>query len=325
MNQRRGSVPRSSVILFALLLLTAGMGSVPCLAKSRIGRQHASHSTPARRAAEAARAGVISKDPYLGAMIVDVDTGRILFTDHADARGYPASLVKLMDLLIILEKIDAHQLSLHDLVPVSARAVQASPSKVWLSEKETFTVDEMLYALMVHSANDAAVALAEKVGGSTDHFVELMNAKARVLGMSNTIFHSVNGLPPARGEAHDITTAHDLAILSLAVLRHPDTLRYTGTRVRTFRPNGGNKAVKMIAHNHLLGRVEGCDGLKTGYIRQAGFSIAVTAQRKGHRIIVIVLDSIDNNTRDRKATELVAKGFAALGEGSGPITAKNSR
>jgi D-alanyl-D-alanine carboxypeptidase (penicillin-binding protein 5/6) len=180
----------------------------------------------------------------------------------------------------------------------------------------------MLYALMVQSANDAAVALAEKVGGTTDGFVELMNQKAKELGMTSTVFHSVHGLPPGKGQEHDVTTARDLSILCRELLtKHPDTLRYTSTRERPFRPDAGNKTIVMRTHNHLMARVEGCDGLKTGYITQAGFSIAVTASRKGQRVIVVVLDSIDLKTRDAKAAELVAKGFNALSTSTAQTTA----
>src|SRR5215831_13964670 len=171
--------------------------------------------------------GVISRNPYLGAIVVEASTGRVLFEDQADAKGYPASVLKMMDLLIILERIESKQLSLKDQVPVSAKAAKTGGSQVWLAEKESFTVDEMLYALMVQSANDAAVALAEKVGGTTDGFVSLMNQKAKELGMTSTVFHSVHGLPPAPGQEHDITTARDLSLLSRALLKHPDTLRYT--------------------------------------------------------------------------------------------------
>ena len=199
-----------------------------------------------------------------------------------------------------------------DQVPVSAKAARTGGSQVWLAEKESFTLDEMLYALMVRSANDAAVALAEKVGGSTDGFLELMNRKARELGMTSTVFHSVHGLPPGPGQEHDITTARDLSILCRAVLKHPDTLRYTSTRERPFRPNAGKKTVDMLTHNHLLSHLEGCDGLKTGFIAQAGFSIAITAARNGQRVVAVVLDSTDRHVRDAKAAELVAKGFSAL-------------
>ncbi len=256
---------------------------------------------------------------------MEAQTGRVLFEERADAKGYPASVLKLMDLLVILQKIEQGQLSLRDQVPVSRKATAAAPSKVWLAENETFTVEEMLYALMVHSANDVAVALAEKVGGSTDGFVELMNAKARALGMKNTEFHSVHGLPPARGEKDDVTTARDLSILCREVLKHPEALHYTSTRERVFRPNAGKRTLNLVNHNPLLGRVEGCDGLKTGFIAKAGFSIAVTAARGGQRVVVVVLDSTNARRRDRKAAELVAKGFAAMaGTNATPGPAKSA-
>jgi len=208
---------------------------------------------------------------------------------------------------------------------VSAKASHTGGSRVWLAEKESFTVDEMLYALMIQSANDAAVALAEKVAGSTDAFVELMNRRAKELGMKSTIFHSVHGLPPAAGQEHDITTARDLSILCHEVLKYADTLRYTSTLERPFRPNVAGKTVIMRSHNHLLGHVEGCDGLKTGYITASGYSIAVTAARHGQRVIVVVLDSISLKVRDAKAAELVAEGFAALPAASQGATSPPSQ
>jgi serine-type D-Ala-D-Ala carboxypeptidase (penicillin-binding protein 5/6) len=255
---------------------------------------------------------IIAKAPYLGAIVTDAATGRILFEDHADAKGYPASVLKLMDLLIILEKIEQRQLSFQDQVTVSAKAAKTGGSQVWLAEKEVFSVDDLLYALMVQSANDSAVALAEKVAGSTDGFVELMNKRARELSMMNTFFHSVHGLPPGAGQLPDVTTARDFSLLGRELLKHKDTLRYTSTRERPFRPDAGKKTVIMRTHNHLMAQVEGCDGFKTGYFTQAGFSIAVTAARSNQRVIAIVLGSADRKARDVKAAELVGKGFLAL-------------
>lgn len=262
--------------------------------------------------AKTAKRPTVSRDPYLGAIVVEAASGRVLFEDQADARGYPASILKLMDLLIILEKIEQGQLSFQDPVPVSAKAAQTGGSQVWLAQGETFTIDELLYALMVRSANDAAVALAEKVAGSTEAFVTLMNKRAKELGMTSTVFRSVHGLPPAPGQEHDVTTARDFVRLCRAMLKHRDTLRYTSTRERPFRPNGGDRMVLMRTHNHLLGKVTGCDGLKTGYIAAAGYSIAVTAARNGQRIIVVVLDSRDRLVRDARAAGLVDKGFQTL-------------
>lgn len=269
---------------------------------------------------KAAKKPGISQNPYLGAIVVDATTGKVLVEDKADAKGYPASMLKLMDLLIILEKIEQKQISFQDMVPVSAKASHIGGSRVWLKEKEQFTVDDMLYALMVQSANDVAVALAEKLAGSTDGFVELMNKRAHELGMTNTVIHSVHGLPPGVGQEHDVTTARDFVLLCRELLKHKDTLRYTSTRERPFRPNDPKHMVLMRSHDHLLGQVEGVDGFKTGYFAEAGYSIAVTAQRRGQRVIAVVMGSTDRKVRDAKASELVAKGFLALPPPPPPVT-----
>ena len=295
--------PRAGLLFGLVCLWVAGSPALAGAAQKSGKTTTSTSATPK---------GVMARKPYLGAIVVEVAAGKVLFEDHADAKGYPASVQKLMDLLIILEKIERGQLSLQDQVRVSAKASHTGGSRVWLKEKESFSLEDMLYALMVQSANDAAVALAEKVAGSTDAFVELMNKKARDLGMNSTVFHSVHGLPPSSGQQHDITTARDLSILCRELLKHPETLRYTSTRERPFRANVPGKTIAMHTHNHLLGHLEGCDGLKTGFFSQAGYSIAITAARNGQRVIVIVLDSIDLKTRDSKAAELAAKGFAAL-------------
>ena len=294
---------RNAAIAAVALLILSGNPVVAATQKKPTA------TTPAKKTASVG----ISKNPYIGAIVVDAATGKVLIEDNADGKGYPASTLKLMDLLIIMEKLQAGQLTLQDPVPVSAKASKTGGSQVWLAEKEIFTLDEMLYALMVQSANDAAVALAEKIAGSTEAFVVLMNQKAKQLGMNNTVFNSVHGLPPAAGQAHDVTTARDFSILCREVLKHPEILRYTSTRERTFRPDAGKKTVIMRTHNHLLGHLDGCDGLKTGYITAAGFSIAITASRNNQRVIVMVLGSSDRKVRDAKAAELVAKGFALLG------------
>src|SRR5215468_5260136 len=188
------------------------VGLVLLLVLGQFGVQAAAKKT-AKTGKSSEKSGVIAKNPYLGAIVVDAATGKVLFEDHADAKGYPASVQKLMDLLIILERIEQGKLSLQDSVPVSVKASKTGGSQVWLAPNETFSVDEMLYALMVQSANDAAVALAEKVAVTTDAFVEVMNQRAHQLGMLNTQFHSVHGLPPGTGQQHDVTTARDLSIL----------------------------------------------------------------------------------------------------------------
>ncbi len=290
------------------------IGSLLLCWTGQVASQAATKAAPKSQPAAAAKPAKtgIAQDPYIGAIAIDAASGRVLFADKAEAPGYPASVLKLMDLLIILEKIQQKQLSFQDIVPVSAKSAKTGGSQVYLAQGESFTVDEMLYALMVQSANDAAVALAEKVAGSTEAFVVLMNQRARQLGMNNTIFHSVHGLPPGAGQSPDVTTARDFAILCRELLRYPDTLRYTSTREHNFRANVPGKNIMMRTHNHVMTSVAGCDGLKTGYFTLAGFSIAVSAARNNQRVIVVVLGSRDRLVRDAKAAEWVEKAFAAM-------------
>jgi len=245
----------------------------------------------------------IAKDPYVGAIAVDAESGLVLFDDNADAVIYPASTVKLMDLLVILEKVECGELEFSDTVTVDAEAAGMGGTQVYLSKGERFTVDDLLYALMVESANDAAVALAIHVAGSKAAFVQLMNKRARELGMKSTQFVSPHGLPPAKGQTADFSTAYDMSLLAREVLRHTESLRYTGCREKFFR--AGEPPLVMHNHNHLLDRVEGCDGLKTGYFRAAGFSIVATALRGGRRIVAVVAGCSDLRTRDRTAKRLL--------------------
>ena len=256
--------------------------------------------------------GCVSKTPYIGAVIIDADSGSVLFEDKADVPGYPASTLKLMTLLVIQEKIDAGLVKLGDTVKVSVAACKTGGSQVYLDPKETFTVEELLYAMMIQSANDAAVALAEHVGGTKEGFVELMNAKAQQLGMSNTRYASVHGLPPAAGQKNDVSSARDMATLSRELCKHPAVFAYTSASYRQFRANTP-KPFDMRTHNPFLkDGVDGCDGFKTGYTATAGWSIVVTAKRNGRRVIVAVLGSDERKMRDGKASELLNKAFALL-------------
>jgi D-alanyl-D-alanine carboxypeptidase (penicillin-binding protein 5/6) len=250
----------------------------------------------------------IAKDPYVSALVIDADTGKILFTENADAKVYPASVLKLMDLFVILGRIEQGALKLDDMVQVTPEASKIGGSQVYLDPKEQFSVEDLLYALMVQSANDAAVALATHVAGSKEGFVALMNQKAQELGMKNTRFHSVHGLPPSEGQEPDITTARDFAILCRELAKRPEALKYTSTQTKGFRED---KFI-MRNHNKLLTQVAGCDGFKTGYYQAAGFSIAATAQKGGVRIIALVMGSKDRKVRDAKASELLAKGFTIV-------------
>ena len=254
-----------------------------------------------------------SANPYLGAVVVDAANGDVLFEDKPDAQGYPASCIKLMDLLVILEKVEQGSLKLDENVTVTAESSTMGGSQVYLKEGEIFTIDELLYALMVQSGNDAAVALAIHVAGTKDGFTELMNEKAAALGMSNTVFHSVHGLPPGAGQEPDVSTPRDMTLLCRELLKHKDALRYTSTKERPFRPDAKEPFI-MRNHNPLLASFEGCDGFKTGYFTKAGYSMAVTAMRKDNRVIAVILGSADRKGRNAKAAELLAKGFLELGK-----------
>lgn len=257
-----------------------------------------------------ARAKVTSmaKDPYVSALVIDADSGKVLFAEQADTVVYPASVLKLMNLLIILKQVEQGKLKLTDMVQVTKEAAKTGGSQVYLDPKEQFPVEELLYALTVQSANDTAVALATHIAGSKEGFIALMNKQAAELGMKATRFHSVHGLPPGEGQKPDETTAADLAILCRELAKRPDAFKYTGTKERPFRDN----KFLMRNHNHLLGEVDGVDGFKTGYYQAAGFSIATTAKRGGVRIIAIVMGSKDRKVRDAKAQELLAKGFTMV-------------
>jgi len=249
---------------------------------------------------------------YKGAIVLDAATGKVIFEDRADYVGPPASVTKLMTFLIVHDRIARGDLTLQTPVHVNAEASKTGGSQVYLAEKEVFPVEEMLYALMIASANDAATALAIHVAGSKAAFVELMNARARELGLHGTIFRSPHGLPPSNRSLQDSdqTSPRDLAKLSMHLLKHTPVLAYTSVKRRPFRP--GLKQIDMDNHNNLLGKVAGVDGLKTGFTRGAGFCLAATAQRNGRRVIVVTMGSPDSKTRDIKIAELLERGFAAI-------------
>lgn len=255
-------------------------------------------------------------DPYMGAFLVSAE-GEVLFEDHADAPVYPASTIKLMNLLLILEGIERGAFRPEDPVAITAAASTMGGTQVFLKENEVFPLQELLYAMVVQSANDAAVALAIRIAGSKEGFVDLMNRRAAELDMRKTRFHSVHGLPPAEGQEPDISTPRDMARLCLALLKKPEALRYTSVIKRPFRADSPSPFI-MENHNRLLGTFEGCDGLKTGYIKAGGYSIAATAQRGGQRVVAVVMGSLQRETRDAKTRELLARGLNDLARRPAP-------
>jgi D-alanyl-D-alanine carboxypeptidase len=251
---------------------------------------------------------------YKGVVVMNVADGSVLFEDRASTVSPPASMTKLMTFAVLHDLILRGQLTLQTPVTVSAPDSKIGGTQVWLKEGEVFPLEELLYAMLIQSANDAAYAMARTAAGSVPAFVELMNAKAQELGMTQTIFRTPHGLPPSnrRIDEGDVTTAHDYALLCRHLLRSTDVLKYTSVKTRPFGPPLRSEAVEMNNHNHLLGKVAGVDGLKTGFTNGAGYCLSATAQRNGRRLVVVILGSPDSRSRDLKVGELLERGFAAL-------------
>jgi D-alanyl-D-alanine carboxypeptidase len=204
---------------------------------------------------------------------------------------------------------------------------------VYLDPREVFSVEELVYAMMIQSANDASHALARAAAGSTPAFVELMNAKARALGMTHTTFRTPHGLPPPSRRLNDgdVTTPRDFALLCRYLIQGTDVLKYTSVRDRDFGSTRAQGPQHMRNHNNLLGKVQGVDGLKTGYTQLAGYCLSATAERNGRRVISVIMGSfgpggqIDRGrARDIKAMELIERGFASLPAATVPAVVKTS-
>ena len=294
----------------------------------------AHHATPPARPGAhhapppPAPVNVFRRSPYVGALALDAKTGRVLFCDGADRLARPASVTKLMTALLVLEDVKAGRYGLNAPVSAGPMALRMEPSVIGFFEGKpphpvAWSVDTLLYALMIRSANDAAVALAEHSAGSLEAFVARMNKRAKSLGMDHTVYYNPNGLPPNAAKKYpwksfNVTTCFDQAKLAREiVLRHPELLRYTSRKTWTM-PNGQN----IINHNNVMRMdkwkiinpdgTEAVDGLKTGYIDAGGSSVVLTGQRYGRRAIVVVLGSDSRDLRDAHARSLMSDALSAL-------------
>ncbi len=285
--------------LLLALLLSAGIGFA---AENR--------SRPSRPAA----AGTDTTTLYKGAIAIDAASGKVLFEERADIVSPPASMTKLMTYAIVHDAVRQGTLRLDTPVRITKEDARMGGTQVYLDPRETFTVDELLYAVMVQSANDAAHALARAAAGSVPAFVAAMNAKARELGMSNTTFRTPHGLPPPNRvlQDGDLTSPRDFARLSRHLLTTTDITTYTSVRLRTFGEGKRAKPMEMKNHNNLVSKVAGVDGLKTGYTAGAGFCLSATAQRNGRRVIVVMMGSPQAQVRDLHVSELIERAFAAV-------------
>ena len=290
------------------------------------------------------------RSPYVGAISVDAATGRVLFEENADAEAYPASVTKLMTLLLVTEDVTAGKYSFDTQVEATADAYRSEPSWVGIKVGEKMSVRDLCRALMVESANDAAIVLGVHSAGSFDAFVARMNARAKELGMSRTTYHNPNGLPPNARKRYpwksfNVSTARDQMTLARVLVKNPVVLEFTsiktcdliktadGFRVNVTRkvnaqsvptaPADGELVVKQMRnHNNVMVRDkrkilnadgrEAVDGLKTGYIDAGGSSVVLTGTRGGKRVIVVVLGSSSSDERDDRAGHLLSDALGAL-------------
>ena len=237
------------------------------------------------------------------AVLMERDTGTVLFEKDAHTPREPASVTKVMTLLLTMEAIDSGTIHYDDVVTVSADAAGMGGSQVFLAEGEQITVEELLKAVCVASGNDAAVALAEKVAGVHELFVEQMNRRAAELGMEDTHFVNCTGLT---AEGH-VTSAHDIALMSRElILHHPDIRRFTTIWMDTIR----NGAFQLANTNKLIRFYDGATGLKTGYTASAGYCISATAERDGMELIAVIMKAPDKDARTKDAKALLNYGFS---------------
>ena len=290
------------------------------------------------------------RSPYVGAVSADASTGKILFSENADAEAYPASVTKLMTLFLVLEDVRAGKYTLASRATATPDVNRCEASWIGIKAGESMTIHDLCMALMVESANDAAIVLAVNSAGSFDAFVERMNSRARELGMSRTRYYNPNGLPPNAARRYpwksfNVSTAADQLKLARALLKIPETLAFTsvktcdlvktegGYRVSVTRRVGepnrttelapGEKLVKQFRnHNNVMvkdkqkifnpdGR-EAVDGLKTGFINAGGSSVVLTGSRGGKRAVVVVLGSTTAQERDDNASRLLADALGAM-------------
>ena len=236
------------------------------------------------------------------AVLMDANSGKILFEKNPHDQRPCASITKVMTLTLVLEAVDSGKIHMDDVVTTSAHAASMGGSDIWLEEGEQMTVDEMIKATAVASANDAAVALAEFISGSEDDFVAAMNEKAKALGMNETTFKNCNGLDE---EGH-VTSAYDVAVMSRELMKHEQIFDYTNIWLDTLR--GGE--TQIVNTNKLLKTYDGITGLKTGTTGDAGACISATAERDGLSLIGVVLGASSGKERFRDAAALLDYGFA---------------
>jgi D-alanyl-D-alanine carboxypeptidase len=250
------------------------------------------------------------------AIVVDANTGKTLFSKNADAERFPASLTKMMTLYLVFEALEQGKIKKSTRIPFSANASAKPPTKLGVKPGNSVTVETIIYALVTKSANDAAAAMAEYLGGSEEGFARIMTSKARKLGMNSTVFRNASGLPNAAQHS----TARDMATLGIALREHfPQYYDYFSTRSFTFgRQRMGN-------HNKLLGRIKGVDGIKTGYTNASGFNLVSSVKSGDRKIVAVVMGGVSGRSRDNHMAQLIKEYLPkASGRDGGNLVARSA-
>lgn len=313
--------PRSLATIFAAIMALMAISAIPAEARRHHGYRHHRHATHhhyyhrhfahhrghwryARHHGRAhprfARGGgggeMIGEHHGFAAIVVDGNSGRTLFSRAEHELRHPASVTKVMTLYLLFEQLEKGRLRLDTPLMISSHAASQAPSKLGLDPGETISVENAIKAVVTKSANDVACAIAENIGGDESTFARMMTRKAHALGMRDTHYENASGLP----NSEQVTTAYDLAILGRAIQdRFPRYYRYFSTH--SFAYNGALHR----NHNHLLGRVEGMDGIKTGYTRASGFNLLTSVHRGGRHIVAVVLGGRTAGARDRVMAGLI--------------------
>ncbi len=239
------------------------------------------------------------------AILMEVSTGKIIYEKNANEQFAPASVTKVMTMLLTMEHIDSGKIKFDDKVTVSENAKKMGGSSMLLDTGEVRTVEDLIKGIGIASGNDAAVAMAEYLGGSESNFVDMMNNRAKELGMVNTTFKNCTGLPV---DGH-ISTAYDISIMSRELLKHPDILKYTSTYMETIS-EGRKTPIELVNHNKLVRFFQGCDGLKTGFTNEAKYCISATAVKDGVRVLSVIMGAPTYKIRNRDASMLMNYGFS---------------
>lgn len=254
---------------------------------------------------EQEKAGTMDGIEAKSALLMEPISGKILYEKNIDEQFAPASVTKIMTMLLAMEAIDSGKIKLSDKVTCSENAKSMGGSTMLLDTGEIRTVEELLKGIAIASGNDAAVAVAEYLGGTESDFVVLMNKRAKELGMKNTVFKNCNGLPC---DGH-LSSARDISIMSQELLKHPKILKYSGTYMETIS-EGRKSPIELVNHNKLVRFFTGCDGLKTGYTSEAKYCISATAKRSNVRMLAVIMGAPTYKIRNRDAGVLMNFGFS---------------